>query len=189
MALPDRTHSRGRNKEASLAQLVAGAHLAKRRLIDRQLAYRGFSRLVHPVLRVGLAACLLDKRFHPAFLHRSLVAVEGISRQAHHLAGPGHVTQLGGQVQQPELVFDRTLVETLHGVTSWFSFDSRLAPLSKRVTPPFASRRCQIRSRLLHLKIERTDQRHPAIKLRPEECRKLLRRPRNDLRPGVLSGL
>src|SRR5690606_5727500 len=67
-------------------------------------------------------------------------SVERVSGQPHDLAGLRDVAQLLRQIQQPQFVPNDACVTMFHcRVTFLRCFDRRLAPLSKRVTLPFAS--------------------------------------------------
>ncbi len=48
----------------------------------------------------------LEQSLDAAFLNRGLVAVKGVARHAHDLAGLRHVAQFLGQIQQSSFVFD-----------------------------------------------------------------------------------
>lgn len=113
---------------------------------------RRFRRFLNPVLAIGLLSVGVEQGCHSAIRHGVLVAVEGVTRQPHQLAGPRDVAQFGGQVQQADLVTNDILIETTHGVTPW-----RLRAVSIKIRTSIktgnpASRQgldCQIRSELL----------------------------------------
>jgi hypothetical protein len=46
-----------------------------------------------------------------------LIAIKGITRKTHHLAGAGYIAKLNCQIKQAYLVFDNVLLKTAHGVT------------------------------------------------------------------------
>ncbi len=46
-----------------------------------------------------------------------MIAIEGVTRDAHHFAGAGYIAKFGSQVQQAKLVFDDVLGKTIHGIT------------------------------------------------------------------------
>lgn len=72
---------------------------------------RRFRRFFHPILRVRLTPVAIEQGFDATFGNSILVAIEGVSRQPHHLAGFRYVAQFRGQIQQADLVTNDILVE------------------------------------------------------------------------------
>jgi hypothetical protein len=119
MALPDAPHAGGRDQEVPFAQLVAHPHLAQGRLLQGQSHDRFLDLRRGPIPQVRLPAGLLEQRLDAALLNRLLVAIEGVAREAHDLAGLRHVAELLGQPQQADLVLDDFWVCTHLGVPFW----------------------------------------------------------------------
>lgn len=70
------------------------------------------------ILRIGSASIGFHQCCHATVLNRALIALERVPAQAHHLAGPGGISQFFGQIQQPNLVVDDSISSIIHEVTS-----------------------------------------------------------------------
>ena len=79
MTLPDGTDTGWRNKDAPLAQIIAGSCLATCRILCSKLHNRFFRYLIHTVFELGFAAADIEERFNPARALRSLIKVKGIT--------------------------------------------------------------------------------------------------------------
>ena len=70
-----------------LAQLVGGAGLTMGRKLQRGFDHRLLGGFTDAVGKIGFAPGALEQGLHAAFLNRGLVAVKGVARHAHDLAG------------------------------------------------------------------------------------------------------
>lgn len=59
---------------------------------------------------VRLATAFIDESVDATVLHGSFVAVEGVSGQAHNLAGSGDIREFFSEIEQSDLVFYDALV-------------------------------------------------------------------------------
>ena len=114
MAQPDATDPGGGDVMSPFAKLVTHPKLAQCRLLESQGDYRLLDLGSDPIPEVRLPAGSLHEGLESAFLHRLLIAIEGVAGIAHHLAGPGDVSELLGKAQQSDLVLDDFLFCT-HG--------------------------------------------------------------------------
>ena len=87
MPQPDRTDAGGRDKDTLLAQLVGGAGLTIGRKLQRGFDHRLLGGFTDAVGKIGFAPGALEQGLDAAFLNRGLVAVKGVARHAHDLAG------------------------------------------------------------------------------------------------------
>ena len=95
---------RYRRRDISIEEAIVQMYLAVRQRLQSVFQDLFLNQRVHRVLGIGLAARLIDQRVDPAGFHRLTESVKRVSRHAHHLAGARDVSQLLGQLQQPDLV-------------------------------------------------------------------------------------
>lgn len=76
-----------------------------------------FNGFIDPVLRIGLAPRCLDQCLDATFFMRMLIAVEGVTGDAHHFACFRDIAQFAGQIEESNLVPDDGLIETVHEVS------------------------------------------------------------------------
>jgi hypothetical protein len=106
---------------------------------------------LYAVLRIGYSTTLLEKGIDSTFIYRFLIAIEGVSRDAHYLAGLGDISQFVRQIQQTYLVFDNTFVTIKHEGYLLCVLISGLGTFIKTANPLLFKSMCQIWSELFQL--------------------------------------
>ena len=74
------------------------------RFFNSSLEYGFLNNWINPISYIRLASTCLKQGVNPAIVYRILVAIKGVSGEAHDLAGLGYVLKLFSQVQQADLV-------------------------------------------------------------------------------------
>jgi hypothetical protein len=75
------------DEDSTFPQFIAGPYLPMGRLLDGIINISRFGRFFDSVLYVGFMTAFIDEGVNATVFHGSLVSVEGISGQAHDLAG------------------------------------------------------------------------------------------------------
>ena len=114
MTQPDGADSRRRDKDALLAEFVAGSDLPVCGKCGGELDNSLLCRFSHSILQIWLSATDLKQGLNPSRITCGLIAVKGIPGKAHDAASFGDVTQFRSQVEKSGLVFDDALVKIFH---------------------------------------------------------------------------
>ena len=102
------------DEDALFAQFIGDPDLAMGRILNGEGDDRVLGFQINPVLQVGMAPGSVQQSLDAAIFHRAFVAVKGVSREAHDLAGLGDIAKLLRKVQQADFVFDDLFITLKH---------------------------------------------------------------------------
>ncbi len=83
-------------------------------LLNGIRSYRGLDGRIYAILEIRCSPALIEQCIDSAVSHRFLLAIEGVSRDAHHLVGFGYIAKFFRQIQQTDFVFDDLVVSMKH---------------------------------------------------------------------------